>query len=533
MVSPTRPSTPGTSGFSTPTRPNTSGAPSTASLDRAAAAEPRSPVVPTLSIALPHVDREAARNLLDTFADLLDRADAQSSLEEDHANLQRAYVAQRERADRLEREIDAAYANASPYVLFCQRQYDILYRRCQDAQRLAADFEWVNEDDDSVATDTSDGADTTYTSEENSIPVLGDDPETRLDSAFVAMMHEIAAGDGSGSGNTDTNTSEHLANEIELTDYAHELAFLPDLTEASETLYELLKGLLKARLVAFSDSPWASPIVIVLNKNGVDIRLCIDYKLVNAVTAIMEYAMPLVDDLLTDLEAYLWFCSLDAASGFWAIMMTMRARKVSAFVCALGHFEWLRMPFGLKNAPMIYQRMIDNALWGFVQPKGGWLHFSELMRTAEAHAEVARTGVTDPSSRRLEESTTRLTKFEADRESSVTLDAVNGLVNSPVADMFSTGEPDESSLVPVLDRRSFVDDICFGSETFDACLETLDRLLQRFTECRISVSFTKSIFVQPKVDFLSHEVSAEGIRADTKKMKAVTELPFPASKKGM
>ncbi|GMF40704.1 unnamed protein product [Phytophthora fragariaefolia] len=70
-------------------------------------------------------------------------------------------------------------------------------------------------------------------------------------------------------------------------------------------LYELLKGLLKAGLIAFSDSPWASPIVIVLKKNGVDIRLCIDYKLVNSVTAIMEYAMPLVDDLLTDMEKYL------------------------------------------------------------------------------------------------------------------------------------------------------------------------------------------------------------------------------------
>ncbi|OWY90658.1 hypothetical protein PHMEG_00041124 [Phytophthora megakarya] len=46
-------------------------------------------------------------------------------------------------------------------------------------------------------------------------------------------------------------------------------------------------------------SPWASPIVIVLKKNGEDIRLCIDYKMVNTVTAIMEYAMPLVDDLLT------------------------------------------------------------------------------------------------------------------------------------------------------------------------------------------------------------------------------------------
>jgi hypothetical protein len=131
-------------------------------------------------------------------------------------------------------------------------------------------------------------------------------------------------------------------------------------------LYELLKGLLSAGLIAFSDSPWSSPIVIVLKKNGVDIRLCIDYKMVNAVTVGMEYAMPLVDDLLTELDNYLWFCSLDAASGFWAVRMTQRAQKISAFVCALGHFEWLRMPFGLKNAPMIYQRLIDNALWGYI-----------------------------------------------------------------------------------------------------------------------------------------------------------------------
>ncbi|OWZ22828.1 hypothetical protein PHMEG_0002382 [Phytophthora megakarya] len=70
----------------------------------------------------------------------------------------------------------------------------------------------------------------------------------------------------------------------------------------------------------------------------------------------MEYAMPLVDDLLTDMEAYLWFSRL--------------MQQISAFVCTLGHFEWRRMPFGLKNASMIHQRMMDNALLGFVQPKG-------------------------------------------------------------------------------------------------------------------------------------------------------------------
>ncbi|KAE8966551.1 hypothetical protein PR001_g28371 [Phytophthora rubi] len=389
----------------------------------------------------------------------------------------------------------------------------------------------------------------------------------RLEAVYVSVMAGSSPETVAEADWGTNDTAEHLPNEIELTDYAHELAFLPDLTEPSSTildysgpnvqntdlqtdqqarlvarhppikqksrrtplrflgkLYELLKGLLTARLVSFSDSPWASPIVIVLKKNGIDIRLCIDYKRVNAITAIMEYAMPLVDDFLTEMEAYLWFCSLDAASGFWALMMTRRARKISAFVCALDHFEWLRMPFGLKNPPMIYQRIIDNALWGFVQPKGGWASFSEKMRMAETTDAEDRAGVTEAS---VGPNETPRTKFEADRALSTTESAVATLVNSPLADMYSSGEPDESSLVPVLDRRSFVDDICFGSETFEACLATLDRLLSRFQECRISVSVSKSLFVQRKVGFLSHDVSAAGIAPDAKKAAAVTELSFP------
>ncbi|GMF51367.1 unnamed protein product [Phytophthora fragariaefolia] len=258
-----------------------------------------------------------------------------------------------------------------------------------------------------------------------------DDPLADLHLRYAASANDLMNDMDGGNG----DEFEYEGNEIHFEDYAHELAFLPDLTVLASTildydapnvktptldpitqlklvetlrrheeimtasgnalppsaygvvcdidvrghapinqrarripltylqkLYELLKGLLEAGLIAFSSSPWASPIVIVLKKNGQNIRLCIDYKMVNAITLIMEYAMPLVDDLLTEMENYLWFCSLYAASGFWAIMMTMRARWVSAFVCALGHLEWLRMPFGLKNAPMIYQRMIDNAL---------------------------------------------------------------------------------------------------------------------------------------------------------------------------
>ncbi|KAG4037008.1 hypothetical protein PC123_g27424 [Phytophthora cactorum] len=156
--------------------------------------------------------------------------------------------------------------------------------------------------------------------------------------------------------------------------------------------------------------------------------------------------------------------------------------------------------------------MIDNALWGFVQPKGRWKRYAGRMHEAELQS-LAKRRETDEAS--LEDTTNGAairTKFIADHEASRAMDPLQELVNSPEADMFSTGEPDESSLI---------------------CLATLDRLLARFEECRIIVSFTKSLFIKSKVDFLSHEVSRVGIRADPKKMQAIAALPFPTSKKGM
>ncbi|POM75587.1 Hypothetical protein PHPALM_7296 [Phytophthora palmivora] len=76
-----------------------------------------------------------------------------------------------------------------------------------------------------------------------------------------------------------------------------------------EKLYQLIKGLLSARMIRHSTSPWASPIVVIIKKNGIDIRLCIDYRLVNSLTRLMVYPMPLINDLLDDLDKILWYCN--------------------------------------------------------------------------------------------------------------------------------------------------------------------------------------------------------------------------------
>ncbi|KAG3110315.1 hypothetical protein PI124_g9994 [Phytophthora idaei] len=134
-----------------------------------------------------------------------------------------------------------------------------------------------------------------------------------------------------------------------------------------EKISDLIKGLVSAAIIRASTSPWASPVVVIVKKNGVDIRICIDYRLVNSPTRLMVSPMPLINDLLEDLGMVLWFCFLDMANGFWIVRMTVRACEISEFITPFGLFEWLGTPFGLKNAPQIYQRLLDIALYGYLR----------------------------------------------------------------------------------------------------------------------------------------------------------------------
>ena len=97
-------------------------------------------------------------------------------------------------------------------------------------------------------------------------------------------------------------------------------------------------------------SPWASPIVIVPRNNG-KLRLCVDFRYLNSLSIAYNWPLPNIDELLA-LLCTMYVCSkLDARYGFLNIIICMSDREKTSFVCHLGQYMFIRMPFELRNAP--------------------------------------------------------------------------------------------------------------------------------------------------------------------------------------
>ena len=132
---------------------------------------------------------------------------------------------------------------------------------------------------------------------------------------------------------------------------------------------EVLKGeieqqideLLNLDFIEPSDSPMTSGVVCV-TKPDKSVRLCCDYRYLNKFTVPDAMPMPILMDCVHKVSRANFISICDAKSGFWQLLIKPQDRWKSAFVTHHGVWQWKRMPFGLKNAPGTFVRLMRSLL---------------------------------------------------------------------------------------------------------------------------------------------------------------------------
>lgn len=270
---------------------------------------------------------------------------------------------------------------------------------------------------------------------------LGGTPEQQKELVAVLMKHAdvFAAND------EDLGYTDRVKHEIPLLDetpVSQPYRRIPP--NQYKEVKEHISDLLRKGVIQESSSSYASPIVLVRKPDG-SLRLCVDYRRLNSKTRRDAFPLPRIDESLDALSGAAFFSTLDLASGYHQVVMHEKDRDKTAFTTPFGLYEYLRMPFGLCNAPATFQRLMQATM-------------SDLA-------------------------------FQ---------------------------------IVLI-----YLDDLLVFSPTFQDHLVRLETVLKRLKETGLKVKVEKCHFLQPKVRFLGHQVSAQGIDTDPEKDKCSEFMAHP------
>nr|VZI14049.1 unnamed protein product [Spirometra erinaceieuropaei] len=128
-----------------------------------------------------------------------------------------------------------------------------------------------------------------------------------------------------------------------------------------EELDKMVENMLQQGIIQPSSSPWAAPVTLVKKKDN-SLRLCVDYRRLNAITVRDAFPLPRMDDLLASMAGKKFFSTLDLSSSYWQIEVHPEDRAKTAFSLPSGLFEFTTLPMGLANAAATCQRLMQKLL---------------------------------------------------------------------------------------------------------------------------------------------------------------------------
>jgi Reverse transcriptase (RNA-dependent DNA polymerase) len=118
-------------------------------------------------------------------------------------------------------------------------------------------------------------------------------------------------------------------------------------------------------------------------------RFCIDYRRLNALMVRASYPLPRMEECIDSLGDATIFSTLDCNSGYWQIPVHPDDRVKKTFTLREGFYRFLRIPFGLWNAPATFQRFVDITLAGLTW-KNCLVYLDDIIifsKTKEEHLE--------------------------------------------------------------------------------------------------------------------------------------------------
>ena len=121
-----------------------------------------------------------------------------------------------------------------------------------------------------------------------------------------------------------------------------------------ELLDKEFQNMLQNDIIEESQSNWSSPCILV-PKHDCEFRFCTDFRKVNDKT----FPIPRIAYCIDQIGDANFVSTFDMLKGVWQVPLTKQAHEISAFVTPSGSYQYKVMPFGMKNAPATFQRMVN------------------------------------------------------------------------------------------------------------------------------------------------------------------------------